>query len=145
MKQQFNSIHQELASSQDQLTRMNRQCHDKDLRLAQLNSELENVQHRLKVDTANHRIDLAKVQREYLEQHEQVKLRIEGLHLSPCRTERSFQRVSSLDLEEKISALNADKSKLQVTIQEKEHQLLTNIQSTREDEWKKISEITNEK
>lgn len=41
--------------------------------------------------------------------------------------------------------MNSDKSKLQLTIQEKEHQLLTNIQLTREDEWKKMSEITNEK
>lgn len=50
-----------------------------------------------------------------------------------------------LELEEKISVLNSDKAKLQLNIQEKEHNLLRNIQSTREEEWKKISEITNEK
>jgi hypothetical protein len=51
----------------------------------------------------------------------------------------------SLDLEEKIALLTSDKAKLQLTIQEKEHQLLTNIQAAREEEWKKISELTNEK
>lgn len=145
MKQQFNQIHQELSSVQDQLTRVNRQIHDKDLRLAQLNSDLENLQHRFKLDTANHKIDLAKVQREYLEQQEQYKLQIQGFISSTTGFSFYFRRFSRLDLEEKLSAVNSDKNKLQLTIQEKEHQLLTNIQLTREDEWKKMSEITNEK
>lgn len=146
MKQQFHALHQEYSSIQDQLSTVNRQSHEKDLRLAQMNSELENLQHRLKVDTANHKIDLAKVQREYLQQQEQFKLQIQGSSLFLSVPMKSFSNSSfSLDLEEKLSTVNSEKTKLQLTIQEKEHQLLTSIQSTREDEWKKISEITNEK
>ena len=48
-------------------------------------------------------------------------------------------------MEEKISNMNSDKTKLQLLIQEKEHQILTIIQSNREEDWKKIQEITNEK
>ena len=51
----------------------------------------------------------------------------------------------SLELEEKIALLTADKAKLQLSIQGKEHHLLASVQAAREDEWKKISEITNEK
>lgn len=51
----------------------------------------------------------------------------------------------SLELEEKIALLTSDKSKLQLSIQEKERQLVTSIQAAREEDWKKISEITNEK
>ena len=50
-----------------------------------------------------------------------------------------------LEFEEKVAILTSDKAKLQLTIQEKEHNLLTSVQAAREDEWKKISEITNEK
>jgi hypothetical protein len=32
-----------------------------------------------------------------------------------------------------------------LNIQEKEHQLLASVQAAREEEWKNISEITNEK
>ena len=110
--------------------------------MTQLQSELDNLQHRLKLDAANHKIEVAKAQRELLQQHEQDNLRIQGRyehHLS------SHSPISRLELEEKLAALQSDKSKLQSTIQEKEHQLLTTVQATREDEWKKISEITNEK
>jgi len=51
----------------------------------------------------------------------------------------------SLDLEERIALLTSDKSRLQLNIQEKEHQLLTSVQAVREEEWKKMSELTNEK
>jgi hypothetical protein len=54
-------------------------------------------------------------------------------------------KIFFLELEEKIALLTSDKSKLQLIIQQKEHHLLTSVQATREDEWKKISEITNEK
>ncbi|CAF1914171.1 unnamed protein product [Rotaria magnacalcarata] len=94
LKQQLAATHHELTSISEQLTSTNRQIHEKDLRIAQISSDYENIQHRLKVEVANHKIDLAKIQREQLEQHEQLKI---------------------------------------------------HIQATREDEWKKISEITNEK
>jgi hypothetical protein len=48
-------------------------------------------------------------------------------------------------LEEKIAVLTSDKARLQLTVQEKEHHLLSNVQAVREDAWKAISEITNEK
>ncbi len=50
-----------------------------------------------------------------------------------------------LELEEKVALLTSDKARLQLMIQEKEHHLLVNVQAAREDEWKKISEVTNEK
>ncbi len=59
---------------------MNRQLHERDLRIAQINSEYENIQHRYKVEVANHKIDLAKVQRDQLEQQEQLKTNIQGQH-----------------------------------------------------------------
>ncbi|CAF1154833.1 unnamed protein product [Rotaria sp. Silwood1] len=130
LKQQLTTTHHELTSVSEQLTTANRQLHERDLRFAQINSEYENIQHRFKVEVANHKIDLAKVQREQLEQQEQLKLHIQGL---------------VLELEEKIAVLTSDKSKLQLNMQEKEHNLLTSVQAVREDEWKKISEITNEK
>ena len=57
---------------------MNRQVHEKDLRIAQINSEYENIQHQYKLEVANHKIDLAKVQRDQLEQQEQLKTHILG-------------------------------------------------------------------
>ncbi|CAF0971254.1 unnamed protein product [Rotaria magnacalcarata] len=126
LKQQLAATHHELTSISEQLTSTNRQIHEKDLRIAQISSDYENIQHRLKVEVANHKIDLAKIQREQLEQHEQLKIHIQ-------------------ELEENIVLLTSDKAKLQLNIQEKEHNLLTSVQATREDEWKKISEITNEK
>jgi hypothetical protein len=52
--------------------------HERDLRIAQINSDYENIQHRFKIEVANHKIDLAKVQRDQLEQHEQLKTHIQG-------------------------------------------------------------------
>ncbi|CAF1452548.1 unnamed protein product [Rotaria sordida] len=126
LKQQLTTIHQELTSISEQLTTANRQLHEKDFRIAQINTEYENIQHQFKVEVANHKIDLAKTQRQHLQQQEQLKFHIQ-------------------ELEEKIAALTSDKSKLKLNIQEKEHNLLTSIQAAREDEWKNISEITNEK
>ncbi|CAF1114562.1 unnamed protein product [Adineta ricciae] len=126
LKQQLTSTHQELTSVSEQLTTVNRQLHERELRIAQINSDYENLQHRYKLEVANHKIELAKVQRDQLEQQEQLKTHVQ-------------------ELEEKIASLTSDKAKLQLTIQEKEHNLLTNVQAAREDEWKKISEITNEK
>ncbi|UJR07569.1 hypothetical protein I4U23_011856 [Adineta vaga] len=126
LKQQLTTTHQELTSVSEKLATVNRQVHERDLRLAQINSDYENIQHRHKLDAANHKIDIAKVQRDQLEQQEQLKTHIQ-------------------ELEEKIASLIADKSKLQLTIQEKEHNLLTSVQAAREDEWKKITELTNEK
>ena len=110
-----------------------------------MNSDYENLQHRFKIETANQKIDSAKLQREFLEQQEQFKIQIQGF----------IKRILSLFSDDFVSfrfrirrknlRIESDKSRLQKTIQEKEHQLLTNIQLTREDEWKKISEITNEK
>ena len=48
-------------------------------------------------------------------------------------------------MEERIALFTADKSKLQLTIQEEEHHLLASVPAAREDEWKQISEITDEK
>ncbi|CAF1558590.1 unnamed protein product [Adineta ricciae] len=126
LKQQLTSTHQELTSVSEQLSTVNRQLHERELRIAQINSDYENLQHRYKLEVANHKIELAKVQRDQLEQQEQLKTHVQ-------------------ELEEKIASLSSDKTKLQLTIQEKEHNLLTNVQAAREDEWKKISEITNEK
>jgi hypothetical protein len=47
--------------------------------MAQINSEYENIQHRFKVEVANHKIELAKVQRALLEQQEQLNIHIQGL------------------------------------------------------------------
>lgn len=75
----MSTTHQELISVSEQLTTANRQLHEKDLRIAQINSEYENLQHRFKIEIANHKIDLAKLQREQLEQQEQLKIYIQGL------------------------------------------------------------------
>ena len=48
----------------------------KNLRIAQINSDNENLQHRFKVEVANHKIDLAKLQRDFLQQQEQLNLRV---------------------------------------------------------------------
>ncbi len=142
MKQQLTNTHQELTSVSEQLTTISRQLHERDHRLAQINSEYENIQHRFKLEVANHKIDLAKVQRDQLEKQEQLNTHIQGL---PLRLHDPPWKLSFLDLEERIAVLNSDKSKLQLNIQEKEHQLLASVQAAREEEWKKISEITNEK
>ena len=71
MKQQLTTTHQEL-------TTVNRQLHEKDFRLAQISLEYENLQHRFKVEVINHKIDLAKVQRDQLEIQEQSNTRIQG-------------------------------------------------------------------
>ncbi|CAF3875567.1 unnamed protein product [Adineta steineri] len=126
LRQQLTKTHHEFTSTSDQLATINRQLHERELRISQINSEYENIQHRYKLEVANHKIDLAKVQRDQLEQQEQLKIHIQ-------------------ELEEKIGLLSSDKAKLQLVIQEKEHHLLTSVQAAREDEWKKISEITNEK
>ena len=78
MKQQLASLHQELASTSDQLATVNRQVHERDLRLAQISSDYENIQHRFKLQEANRKLDLAKVQRDFLEQQEQLKLHAQG-------------------------------------------------------------------
>lgn len=78
MKQQLNTIHQELTSTSEQLTTSNRQLHERDLRLAQVNSDYENLQHRFKLEVANHKIELARVQRDQLEKQEQLNLRVQG-------------------------------------------------------------------
>ncbi len=57
---------------------MNRHLHERDLRIAQINSEYENIQHRFKVETANHKIDLAKAQRDQIERQEQLNTHIQG-------------------------------------------------------------------
>ena len=78
MRQQLVNIHQELTSVSEQLTTSNRQLHERDLRLAQTNSEYENLQHRFKLEVANHKIELAKVQRDQLEKQEQLNLHVQG-------------------------------------------------------------------
>ena len=78
MKQQLNTLHQELTSKSEQLTTSNRQLHERDLRLAQINSDYENLQHRFKLEVANHKIELAKVQRDQLEKQEQLNLHVQG-------------------------------------------------------------------
>ena len=125
------------------MTTVNRQLHERELRIAQINSDYENLQHRYKLEVANHKIELAKVQRDQLEQQEQLRTHVQGSfnHILFNRHRMCLY----LELEEKIASLTSDKAKLQLTIQEKEHNLLTNVQAAREDEWKKISEITNEK
>ena len=60
---------------------MNRQLHERDLRIAQINSEYENIQHRFKVEVANHKIELATVQRNQLEQQEQLNIRVQGWNI----------------------------------------------------------------
>ena len=74
----MNVLHQELTSTSEQLTTSNRQLHQRDLRLAQVNSEYENLKYRFKLEVANQKIELAKVQRDQLEKHEQVSLHLQG-------------------------------------------------------------------
>jgi hypothetical protein len=57
---------------------VNRHLHERDLRIAQINSEYENIQHRFKVEVANHKIDLAKTQRDQIERQEQLNTHIQG-------------------------------------------------------------------
>jgi len=78
LKQQLNTTHQELASTSEQLAAVNRQLHERDLRLAQINSEYENLQHRFKLEVANHKIELAKAQRDQLEKQEQLNTNVQG-------------------------------------------------------------------
>jgi hypothetical protein len=54
-------------------------------------------------------------------------------------------RRSLVELEEKLSVAGADKARLQLNMHDKERQLLATVQATREDEWKKITEISNDK
>ena len=74
----MSTTHQELTSASEQLATVNRQLHERDLRLAQINSEYENLQHRFKLEVANHKIDLAKVQRDQLEHQEHANTRVQG-------------------------------------------------------------------
>lgn len=67
-----------MATVSERLASTSRQLHEKDLRLTQLNTEQENLQHRFKVEVANHKIDLAKIQREHLEQQEKLRLENQG-------------------------------------------------------------------
>lgn len=78
LRQQLVTIHQELTSVSEHLTTSNRQLHERDLRLTQINSEYENLQHRFKLEVANHKIELAKVQRDQLERQEQLNLHVQG-------------------------------------------------------------------
>lgn len=78
MRQQLVTIHQELTSVSEQLTTSNRHLHDRELRLTQINSEYENLQHRFKLEVANHKIELAKVQRDQLGKQEQLNLHVQG-------------------------------------------------------------------
>ena len=78
MRQQLATLHHELASTSEQLTTVNRQVHERDLRLSQITSDYDNIQHRFKLQEANRKLDLAKVQRDFLEQQEQLKLHAQG-------------------------------------------------------------------
>ena len=71
-----------MTNASEQLATLQRHSHEKDRRIAQLQSELDNLQHRLKLDSANQKIELAKVHRQLLEQHQQDQLRIQGLTLT---------------------------------------------------------------
>ncbi|CAF1112719.1 unnamed protein product [Didymodactylos carnosus] len=126
LRLQLSNVHKELTSTSEQLASTVKKLHEVELKQTLTLTEYNDYKHRFKLEIANHKIDIAKQYGDHIQREEHFNLEIQNLN-------------------EKIMILESDKAKLQLNLQEKERLSLATIQATREEEWKKISEITNEK
>jgi hypothetical protein len=150
MKAQNDTLHKELTGLNETIANDTRKIHDLERENIVLKNYIDEAKHGHKKELSNLKLDLVKEKGEHNRTKEVLLNRIEGVRALTSQSAWFLMIVSNLvlhfeDLNTKYEICEGNLQTQKLLVEEKEREVSKNVNAVHEENWVKISELTNEK